>query len=239
MRVRHPRASLSLSRSDLTSPDVRQAPSLPPARNGGFRRGETSAFRSMNYDHPRPSPPPSRSARPTAAINSHTMEVTSLSHPSQVTFGKYSSNEILAIVRVPELSSDDSAHPRSSSTANSRVNIRHGISEPELYTRAKQEEDRSRLHYQRVSASSYRPPSISETYQQRQSRSRHGEYTAGIRHVVLVLTFDGRADSGLLSLRQSFVAPTLFVSFELSGTTNGARLSSVYSSSTIASLFSS
>ena len=129
------------------------------------------------------------------------MEVTSLSHPSQVTFGKYSPNEILAIVRVPELSSDDAAaHSRSPPIASSRANIRHGISEPELHTRAKQDEDRSRLHYQRVSASSYRPPSISETYQQRQSRSRNGESTDGTPDVVLLVYLFSRSfgtDSGL------------------------------------------
>jgi hypothetical protein len=89
-----------------------------------------------------------------------------------VTFGKYTPTDIIAIVRVPELSQGPSSrHSPSSST------IRHGTSEPELYTRAKQEEDeqqqRSRLHYQRVHAASYRPPPpIAQDYQQRQGRSR-------------------------------------------------------------------
>ncbi len=57
--------------------------------------------------------------------------------------------------------------------------MRHGSSEPELYTRAKQEEEeqqRSKLHYQRVHATSYRPPPVTQEYQQRQSRSRTGKF---------------------------------------------------------------
>jgi hypothetical protein len=102
------------------------------------------------------------------------LEVTSLSPASQVTFGKYSPNQIIAIVRVPGLpnSTDVRPSPLPPST------IRHGTSEPELYARAKQEEEqqRSRLHYQRVHATSYRPPSITQDYQQRQSRSRTGKF---------------------------------------------------------------
>src|SRR6202034_711042 len=93
-----------------------------------------------------------------------------LSPQDQVTFGKYTPNEIIAIVRVPELSKGTDV--RSSPT------IRHGASEPEIYTRAKQEEEqqRSKLHYQRVHAASYRPPPITQDYQQRQGRPRAGKF---------------------------------------------------------------
>ncbi|CAF1617278.1 unnamed protein product [Rotaria magnacalcarata] len=82
------------------------------------------------------------------------IEVTSLSPQDQVTFGKNSPNEIIAIVRVPELE-----------------NMRHGISEPELNKNIKQDHGRSRLQYQRVHATSYLPPSISENYRQQPNRS--------------------------------------------------------------------
>jgi len=102
------------------------------------------------------------------------LEVTSLSPASQVTFGKYSPNQIIAIVRVPGLPNGTDVRPSPLPPST----IRHGTSEPELYARAKQEEEqqRSRLHYQRVHATSYRPPSITQEYQQRQSRSRTGKF---------------------------------------------------------------
>jgi hypothetical protein len=116
--------------------------------------------------------PSSRSNIRTLSAGPRTLEVTSLSPQTQVTFGKYTPNEIIAIVRVPELS--DGKGVRSSPITS--TTIRHGTSEPELYARAKQEEEqRSKLHYQRVHAASYRPPPISQEYQQRQSRSRTGK----------------------------------------------------------------
>ncbi|CAF4979073.1 unnamed protein product, partial [Rotaria socialis] len=71
------------------------------------------------------------------------------------TFGKNSPNEIIAIVRVPELK-----------------NMRHGISEPELNKNIKQDTGRSRLQSQRVYATSYTPPSINENYRQQPNQSR-------------------------------------------------------------------
>jgi len=86
---------------------------------------------------------------------------------------------MIAIVRVPELSKN--AALRSSPSSPPISTIRHGASEPELYTRAKQEEEqqRAKLHYQRVHATSYRPPPppITQDYQQRQGRSRTGKFT--------------------------------------------------------------
>jgi hypothetical protein len=87
------------------------------------------------------------------------MEVTSLSPTNQIKFGKKSPNEIIAVVRVPELS---------------RPPIHHGTSESNLYEKSR-EDDRSRLHYQRVHATSYRPPILPQVYQSRQSRSRYGK----------------------------------------------------------------
>lgn len=97
------------------------------------------------------------------------MEVTSLSPQDKVTFGKNSPNEIIAIVRVPELTSDTNVK------TSSIPIIRHGISEPELNEKVKQDE-RSRLHYQRISSTSYLPPSVTQQYRQRQSRSRVGKF---------------------------------------------------------------
>jgi hypothetical protein len=88
------------------------------------------------------------------------MEVTSLSPTNQIRFDRHSPNEIIATVRVPELS-------------NAR--IRHGTSESNLYEKTKQEKERPRLNYQRVHATSYRPPLIASDDQQRQSRSRIGK----------------------------------------------------------------
>jgi len=88
------------------------------------------------------------------------LEVTSLSPTNQIKFDKHSPNEIVATIRIPELS-------------NAR--IRHGTSESNIYEKTKQEEERPRLHYQRVNATSYRPPLIPYDDQQRQSRSRIGK----------------------------------------------------------------
>ncbi|CAF1395956.1 unnamed protein product [Rotaria sp. Silwood1] len=104
-------------------------------------------------------------------ISTHTMEVTSLSPQNQITFGKHSTNEIVAIVRVPELTNDINT---------TTTPIRHGISEPELHEKVKQDDGRSRLHYQRVHATSYLPPSTSQQYRQRQNRSRIGP--SGTKH---------------------------------------------------------
>jgi hypothetical protein len=114
----------------------------------------------------------------TLSAGPRSVEITSLSPKNQVTFGKYTPNEIIAIVRVPELSKNGGL--RGSPSSPPTPIIRHGTSEPELYARAKQEEEqqRSRLHYQRVHAASYRPPPppITQDYQQRQSRSRTGKF---------------------------------------------------------------
>ena len=90
-----------------------------------------------------------------------TMEVTSLSPNTQVTFEKHSPNQIVAVVRVPELSPSTT---------------RPGTSEFRVYEKADQEHT-PRLHYQRVHAGSYRPPILPPTYQQRPSRSRQGKST--------------------------------------------------------------
>jgi hypothetical protein len=91
--------------------------------------------------------------------HSHTMQVTSLSPTNQIKFGKNSPNEIVAVVRVPELSKT--------------TTVRHGISESNLYEKSR-EDERPRLHYQRVHATSYRPPVLPQFYQQRPSRSQYG-----------------------------------------------------------------
>ena len=112
----------------------------------------------------------SRSNLRTSSAGPRTMEVTSLSPQSQVTFGKYTPNEIIAIVRVPELS-----HDTTMKTGPLSSTMRHGTSEPELNVRAKQEEEqqrRSNLHYERVYAANYRPPIMTPNSQQRSSRSR-------------------------------------------------------------------
>jgi hypothetical protein len=81
------------------------------------------------------------------------MEITSLSPQNQVTFNKYSPNEIVAVVHVPELAKSSSS------------SIRHSASQSEFY-------ERPPLNYQRTHASSYRPPMITE----RQSRLRIGKF---------------------------------------------------------------
>jgi len=90
----------------------------------------------------------------------YTMEVKSLSPRNQITFGKSSPNEIIAVVTVPELS---------------KGGIRHGTSESNLYEKTRQKEERPRLHYQRVQATSYSPPPITPNYQERLDRSRIGK----------------------------------------------------------------
>lgn len=139
-------------------------------------RVEETGFKPIQRDRSQDSllhSPPSRSNVRTLSAGPRPVEVTSLSPQNQVTFGRYTPNEIIAIVRVPELSRGQQSPTTSPPTAS----IRHGTSEPELYTRAKQEEEqRARLHYQRVHAASYRPPlAPPEDYQQRQGRSRIGK----------------------------------------------------------------
>lgn len=90
------------------------------------------------------------------------MEITSLSPRNQITFDKSSPNEMVAVVRIPEVSSN--------------TYIRHGTSETNLYEKSKQDErERPHLHYQRVSASSYRPPLVAPSYQPQEARSRLGK----------------------------------------------------------------
>ncbi|CAF1094059.1 unnamed protein product [Rotaria sordida] len=122
-------------------------------------------------------------------INTHTMEVTSLSPHNQIIFDKHSPNEIVAIVRVPELISD----------VKKKTTIRHGISEPELSEKIKQDEGRSRSHYQRAHATNYLPPSISQQYRQRQDRSRIGP-TGTKRDYSSQISYPTRSSSYHLSL---------------------------------------
>ena len=140
-------------------------------------RVEETGFKPIQRDRSQDSllqSPSSRTNVRTLSAGPRPVEVTSLSPQNQVTFGRYTPNEIIAIVRVPELSRTQQS-PR---TSPPTTTIRHGTSEPELYTRAKQEEEqqRARLHSQRVHAASYRPPlAPPDEYQQRQGRSRIGE----------------------------------------------------------------
>jgi hypothetical protein len=165
--------------SDSLSYPLPPPPTSTITREDDLIRVEETGFKPIQRDRSQDSllqSPSSRSNVRTLSAGPRPVEVTSLSPQSQVTFGKYTPTDIIAIVRVPELSQGPSSrHSPSSST------IRHGTSEPELYTRAKQEEDeqqqRSRLHYQRVHAASYRPPPpIAQDYQQRQGRSRISPY---------------------------------------------------------------
>lgn len=146
-------------------------------------RIEETGFKPIQRDRSHDSllqSPSSRSNIRTLSAGPRSVEITSLSPQNQVTFGNYTPSEIIAIVRVPELSKNGNARQSPSSPPTTST-IRHGTSEPELYRRAKQEEEeqqqqRSRLHYQRVHAASYRPPPppINQEYQQRQGRSRTG-----------------------------------------------------------------
>ncbi|CAF1179870.1 unnamed protein product [Adineta steineri] len=169
-------------RYDSPQSDVISYP-IPPStfiQDEEPARVEETWFKPIQRDRSQDSlrhSPSSRSNIRTLSAGPRSVEVTSLSPQSQVTFGKYSQNQIIAIVRVPELSNGNNIRPSPSITSS----IRHGTSEPELYIRAKQEEEeqkqqRSKLHYQRVQASSYRPPPITQDYQQRQSRPRAGPY---------------------------------------------------------------
>jgi len=173
-------------RYDSPQSDSQSYPLPPPpptststiTREEDLIRVEETGFKPIQRDRSQDGllqSPSSRSNIRKLSTGPRSLEVTSLSPPSQVTFGKYTPNEMIAIVRIPQsprdISSRRSPSPPSSST------IRHGASEPELYTRAKQEEEeqqqRSRLHYQRVHAASYRPPPpTAQDYQQRQGRSR-------------------------------------------------------------------
>ena len=103
-------------------------------------------FQPIQRDHS----PDELPYQPSSTTHSHTMEVTTLSPNTQVTFEKSTPTEIVAVVRVPDLST-----PANRSGATDR------------------------LHYQRVHAGSYRPPPVppSTTYQQRSSRSRYGRST--------------------------------------------------------------
>ena len=116
----------------------------------------------------------SRSNIRTLSAGPRTMEVTSLSPQTQVTFGKYKPNEIIAIVRVPELSNGTDIKPDQLLPATSA--IRHGASEPKLNIGARQGEEQLRqqpkLHYERVHAANYRPSIARQDNQQRSSRSR-------------------------------------------------------------------
>ncbi|CAF2588610.1 unnamed protein product [Rotaria sp. Silwood2] len=129
-------------------------------------------------------------------ISTHTMEITSLSPKNQITFGKHSPNEMVAIVRVPERTNDINTKTSSLTTT-----IRHGISEPELNEKIKQDEARSKLHYQRVHATSYLPPSISQQYKQRQNQSRIGP--GGTKHDhSSAISFPTRSSSYHVSLHE-------------------------------------
>jgi hypothetical protein len=143
-------------------------------------RVEETWFKPIQRDRSQDSLLQSSSTRSnvrTLSAGPRNVEVTSLSPQNQVTFGKYTPNEIIAIVRVPELSHNVGVRP-SPQPPTITSTIRHGSSEPELYTRARQEEEqqRAKLHYQRVHAASYLPPPITQDYQQRQSRSRTGKF---------------------------------------------------------------
>ena len=162
---------------------------LPPAstatimREEDLVRVEETGFKPIQRDRSQDSllqGASSRSNVRTLSAGPRSVEVTSLSPHNQVTFGRYTPNEIIAIVRVPELSRGTGAR-QSPTTSPPTATIRHGTSEPELYTSAKQEEEqqRSRLHYQRVHAASYRPPppaGVVHDSQQRQGRPRAGKH---------------------------------------------------------------
>ena len=146
-------------------------------------RIEETRFKPIQRDRSQDSllqSPVSRSNVRTLSAGPRTMEITSFSPQHQVTFGKYTPNEIIAIVRVPELSNGGtpvrpSPTPQSFTATSSNSPIRHGISESELNMRARKEEERPKLHYQRVHATSYNPPQTAEMSAARQSRSRAGK----------------------------------------------------------------
>jgi hypothetical protein len=83
----------------------------------------------------------------------HGMEKTSFTSQNQVTFNKRSPNEIVAVVRIPELSTSSS----------SPLTIRQGTIESN---------ERPQLNYQRVHATNYRPPTATD----RQSRLRISKF---------------------------------------------------------------
>jgi hypothetical protein len=160
---------------------------IPPPieHNDESGRVEETWFKPIQRDRSQDSLLQNSSSRTnirTLSAGPRTMEITSLSPQNQVTFGKYAPNEIIAIVRVPELSSNGAyarvSPPSQSLITSSNSTIRHGTSEPELNIRAKQEEERAHLHSQRVHATSYRPsPPVpnNDDYQTRLSRSRIGK----------------------------------------------------------------
>ena len=122
---------------DSPQSDVISYP-LPPSpfiQQGESGRVEETWFKPIQHDRSQDSQrqsPSSRSNIRTLSAGPRAVEVTSLSPQNQVTFGKYSPNQIIAIVRVPELSNGNN-------NARPSPPIRHGTSEPELYVRAKQE----------------------------------------------------------------------------------------------------
>ena len=157
--------------SDSLSYPLPPPPQIPhtstvTTRENDLIRVEETGFKPIQS-------PTYRSTNRALSAGPRSVEVTSLSPPSQVTFGTYSPSEVIAIVRVPDLTKTPGARQSPSQT------IKHGASEPEIYARAKQEdEQRSKLHYQRVHAASYRPPPpvpVNSDYQQRQARSRIGK----------------------------------------------------------------
>ncbi|CAF1054505.1 unnamed protein product, partial [Didymodactylos carnosus] len=119
---------------------------------------------------------PQRSAVRTSSAGPHSMQVTSLSSDSQVTFGKYDSNEIIAIVRVPEMNQQQNltlpttvALPSTQIDHNVHTSIQlqptirqTSMSEPELYTRVRQEVEQQQsspkhLQQQQLVTTSYIP----------------------------------------------------------------------------------
>ncbi|CAF0987483.1 unnamed protein product [Didymodactylos carnosus] len=141
-------------------------------------RSHDSLITATTSEHQRHHP--QRSSIRTCSAGPRTMQVTSLSPDSQVTFGKYDSNEIIAIVRVPEMNQQQTPRPsttvaRESSTSPLTQIDRNGysstlrpsvrqtsMSEPELHIRAKQEAEQQQtsskyLQQQQLVATSYIP----------------------------------------------------------------------------------
>lgn len=143
-------------------------------------RIEETQFKPIQRDRSHDSllqSPTSRSNARALSAGPRTMEITSFSPQNQVTFGKYTPNEIIAIVRVPELSNGTPVRtsPQSQSFSSTGSTVRHGTSESELNIRTRKDDERSRLHYQRIHTTSYNPPLTAENdYSTRQSRSRTG-----------------------------------------------------------------
>lgn len=150
---------LSPSRKILTTTTTQSSIETTPARRVLLNERpqyyespkDEQRFQPIQRDHSQDELP----YRPSSTSHTHTMEVTTLSPSTHVTFEKSTPTEIIAVVRVPELS-----------TPTARSNTTN-----------------DRLHYQRVHAGSYRPSptvlpsSTGSTYQQRSSRSRNGRST--------------------------------------------------------------